>query len=153
MFKTCKDFLTIQTIIGNLLPNTSDTAPIKGQHKNWRRENSDPMKPAARKLHFKVITKLQMAVTNSNSILIEDLHKKPLRPPTSSLYTVFIYSITANSPTLEAIIIVGIFFSYQLTAHIISELIARKAGIKTLYCTVLYASVIHDPTSIYCFTA
>jgi len=50
--KTCKDFLTIQIIIGTLLPNTSDTAPIKGQHKNWRRENSDPIKPAARKLTF-----------------------------------------------------------------------------------------------------
>ena len=48
-----KDFLTIQTIIGTLLPNTSDTAPIKGQHKNWRRENSDPIKPAVRKLTFK----------------------------------------------------------------------------------------------------
>lgn len=53
--KTCKlkDVLTIQTIIGTLLPNTSDTAPIKGQHKNWRRENSDPIKPAVRKLTFK----------------------------------------------------------------------------------------------------
>ena len=36
----------MQSIIGNLLPNTSDIAPIKGQHKNWRNENSDPMKPA-----------------------------------------------------------------------------------------------------------
>jgi len=104
MFKTCKDFLTLQTIIDNLLPNTSDTAPIKGQHKNWRRENSDPMKPAARKLHLKVITKLQMVVTNSNSILIDDLHKKPLQPSTSTLNTAFVYGITANSLTLKAII-------------------------------------------------
>ena len=69
--KICKDFLTIETIIGNLLPNTSDTAPIKGQHKNWRRENSDPMKPAARKLTFESYIKLQMAVTNSTSTWID----------------------------------------------------------------------------------
>ena len=43
--KARKSFLTMQSSIGNLLPNTSDMAPIKGQHKNWRRENSDPMKP------------------------------------------------------------------------------------------------------------
>lgn len=36
----------MQNIIGNLLPYTSDTAPNKGQHKNWRRENKDPRNPA-----------------------------------------------------------------------------------------------------------
>ena len=42
---TMKHALTIQTIMGILLPNTSETAPIKGQHKNWSKENKEPRKP------------------------------------------------------------------------------------------------------------
>jgi len=90
--KICKDFLTIETIIGNLLPNTSDTAPSKGQHKNWRRENSDPMKPAARKLTFESYIKAPDGSHKFHFNLDRGLHENQLLQSTS-IYQQYHYKL------------------------------------------------------------